>query len=141
MIADVSRWKICHSLIFICRRLVQTQPFITRIRYCLRTRGDDTMQMEKAQYTIKEILDLHHDKWLVVNQEYQRGAVWSQSQKKRLVDSIFRGYPIPLIYLHYIKKIAAGMQKEGYEVIDGQQRINALYEFREGVFKLFDPKK
>lgn len=35
----------------------------------------------------------------------------------------------------------AGMQREDLEIIDGQQRINALYKFGEGAFKLFDPIK
>lgn len=33
------------------------------------------------------------------------------------------------------------MQREDLEVLDGQQRINALYGFHEGAFKLFDPNK
>src|SRR2546430_14434600 len=33
------------------------------------------------------------------------------------------------------------MRNEGLEIIDGQQRINALYTFNEGAFKLFDPIK
>lgn len=99
------------------------------------------MQMEPTEHTVDEILDLRKNRMLTVNPEYQRGAVWSVAQKKRLIDSILRGYPIPLIYLHHIKTTVAGMQREDLEVIDGQQRINSLYEFREGAFKLFDPKK
>ncbi len=33
------------------------------------------------------------------------------------------------------------MQREDFEIIDGQQRITALYEFVEGNFQLFDPVK
>ena len=33
------------------------------------------------------------------------------------------------------------MKAESYEIIDGQQRINALFDFREGAIKLFDPIK
>jgi len=29
--------------------------------------------------------------------KYQRGRVWKPAQKKRLVDSVFRGYPIPIM--------------------------------------------
>ena len=76
---------------------------------------------------------------LSVNQEYQRGVVWTVAQKKRLVDSVMRGYPIPLIYLHHLKKSVGKISNESFDVIDGQQRINALYEFHEGAFKLFDP--
>lgn len=57
------------------------------------------------------------------------------------IDSVLRGYPLPLIYLHYTSKTVAGMRSEGYEVIDGQQRIRSLFEFSEGAFKLFDPIK
>lgn len=76
---------------------------------------------------------------LKANPEYQRGAVWPASLKKKLIDSVLRRYPLPLIYLHHIKKTVAGMIREDLEIIDGQQRITALYEFAEGSFGLFDP--
>jgi hypothetical protein len=78
---------------------------------------------------------------LVANPEYQRGEVWTVTQKKRLIDSVLRGYPIPLIYLHHIKTEVEGAKREDFEVIDGQQRIAALDDFREGAFRLFDPVK
>jgi hypothetical protein len=99
------------------------------------------MQMEHCRYSVEELLDLRKNKMLAVNPEYQRGEVWDAAQKKRLTDSIFRRYPIPLIYLHHIKTEVAGMKREDLEIIDGQQRLNALYEFREGAFRLFDPVK
>ena len=37
--------------------------------------------------------------------------------------------------------MVAGMQREDLEIIDGQQRINALYLFGENAIKLFDPVK
>jgi hypothetical protein len=99
------------------------------------------MKTKPTTKTVAELLELRANQMLTVNPEYQRGTVWSVAQKKRLIDSIFRGYPIPLIYLHHIKKSVAGMQREDLEVIDGQQRIEALYAYREGAFKLFDPIK
>lgn len=89
--------------------------------------------------TIDALLELKRQQMLVVNPEYQRGSVWTPSQKKKLVDSVLRGYPIPLLYLHHIRQTAGKLVSERYEVIDGQQRINALSEFRDGAFKLFDP--
>jgi len=99
------------------------------------------MNIEVKSYPLSELLDLRKNNMLVVNAEYQRGEVWRPYQKKRLIDSVLRGYPISLIYLHYIKREVAGHQREDFEIIDGQQRINALYEFHEGAFKLFDPVK
>jgi len=100
------------------------------------------MQMEPTStLTVQQILDLRQNKMLTVNPEYQRGPVWSSAMKKKLIDSVLRCYPIPLIYFHHIKTSVAGMQREDLEVIDGQQRINSLYEFKEGALKLFDPIK
>ena len=99
------------------------------------------MEMERSHLSIRDLLELYRNGMLKVNAEYQRGIVWSSSQKKKLIDSVMRGYPLPLIYLHHIKKSVAGMQREDLEIIDGQQRINALYEFSEGAYKLFHPIK
>jgi len=89
--------------------------------------------------TIDALLQWRKANMLTANPEYQRGEVWTLPQKKRLLDSVLRGYHIPLIYLHHIKTEVAGAKREDFEIIDGQQRINAMYEFREGAFKLFDP--
>jgi hypothetical protein len=91
--------------------------------------------------TIADLMALRKANMLYANPEYQRGVVWTQGQQKRLVDSVLRGYPIPLIYLHHIKQSVAGITNENFEVIDGQQRINALFRYCEGEFKLFDPVK
>ena len=55
----------------------------------------------------------------------------------KLIDSVMRGYQLPIIYLHYNKKSVAGMTQESYDIIDGQQRITALHLFAEGAFPLY----
>ncbi|MEQ1908024.1 MAG: DUF262 domain-containing protein [Vicinamibacterales bacterium] len=99
------------------------------------------MNAEPDDLTVSDILALKSQQMLVVNPEYQRGAVWTPTQKKKLVDSVLRGYPIPLIYFHHIRQEAGKLVSQRFEIIDGQQRINALSEFHEGAFKLFDPDK
>lgn len=99
------------------------------------------MKTEPDDLKVRDVLDLKSQQMLVVNSEYQRGVVWTRNQQKKLVDSVLRGYPIPLIYFHHIQQVAAGLRSERFEVIDGQQRIDALHEFHEGAFKLFDPVK
>ncbi len=99
------------------------------------------MEMESSEFTVDDLLSLYDNQMLKANPEYQRGIVWSQAQKKKLIDSLMRGYPLPLIYLHHIKRTVAGAQRDDFEIIDGQQRIISLHEFREGAYKLFDPIK
>lgn len=62
---------------------------------------------------------------------YQRSPVWNDSQKQLLIDSILRGFDIPQLYL-------TKSQEDAYEweVVDGQQRLRAIWEFFDGRYKL-----
>ncbi|MEQ1942332.1 DUF262 domain-containing protein [Mesorhizobium sp. VNQ89] len=102
-------------------------------------RGVEAVKSTPEQYAIADLMELRRANMLDVNQEYQRGTVWSVVQQQKLIDSLLRGYPIPLIYLHDIKKEVAGKKKENFEIIDGQQRLEAIYRFVEGAFSLLDP--
>ena len=97
------------------------------------------MKSKPETKLIGELLELKKATMLTANPEYQRGKVWDPTQEKKLIDSVFRDYPLPLIYLHHLHKQVGGFQSHTLEVIDGQQRINALYKFKEGDFKLLDP--
>jgi uncharacterized protein DUF262/schlafen family protein len=68
---------------------------------------------------------------LLVNRRYQRKLVWTVEEKQRLIDSILKGYPIPLILLAEISDIDG---KKQYEIIDGIQRFNAVFTFIENAF-------
>ena len=54
--------------------------------------------------------------------DWQRGEVWDQRKKQQLIDSILRGWKLPKFYF---QKVA----ENEYEVVDGQQRLLAIYEF------------
>jgi len=90
---------------------------------------------------ITTVMDWKKKRLLIVNDEYQRGSVWNQRQEKLLIDSILRGYSIPQFYFHFIKTEADGLTSESYEIIDGQQRLNAMYRFIHNGFRLFNPQQ
>jgi hypothetical protein len=54
--------------------------------------------------------------------DWQRGEVWDTPKKQQLIDSILRGWRLPKFY--FLKTAA-----DEYEVVDGQQRLTAIYEF------------
>jgi 5-methylcytosine-specific restriction endonuclease McrA len=97
------------------------------------------METKQESKTIKELLVYKIHNVLKVNPEYQRGPVWTSAQQKKFIDSALRGYPLPLIYLHDRTIIIDGMVAPSYEVIDGQQRTDALYAFTMNSFELFNP--
>ncbi len=91
--------------------------------------------------TINGLLELRKNNMLSVNSEYQRGPVWTDLQQKKLIDSALRGYPLPIIYLHHKKRVVEGYTNSTFEIIDGQQRLNALEKFKAGGLNLLDPLK
>ncbi|MDP3859278.1 MAG: DUF262 domain-containing protein [Stagnimonas sp.] len=76
---------------------------------------------------------------IMMDPEYQRmGGVWTREKKQLLMDSILNDYDIPKIYLHAFSR---QQKKEGgyaYAVIDGRQRLEAIWQFIEGRFTLAD---
>jgi hypothetical protein len=71
----------------------------------------------------------------MVNRQYQRKLVWTIVEKQRLVDSVLMGYPLPLFLL--AEKPVDGGQSI-YEIIDGMQRLNAIFGFIENTFLVND---
>lgn len=96
----------------------------------------------ETSWTVGELIKIKEGSMLRVNPEYQRGLRWSDFQKQMFIDSIMRGYSIPAFYLHEIEIPGIrGRANTFYEIIDGQQRIDAIYGFSKGSFELLDPKK
>jgi len=65
------------------------------------------------------------------NPDFQRPAVWSTAQKQLLIDSILREYDVPKMYW---RKTSSNPDR--YDVVDGQQRLRAIWGFVDGDFKL-----
>lgn len=65
------------------------------------------------------------------NPDFQRPAVWSRPQKQLLIDTILRGYDIPKFYWRKVAK-----NPDYYEVVDGQQRLRAIWEYKQGEYAL-----
>jgi hypothetical protein len=81
-------------------------------------------------FFLPQIRDLI-DKGEVLNlrPEYQRRLRWSTPQKSKLIESLLLNIPIPPVFLYE-------GEAARYEVMDGQQRLNAVREFIAGEFAL-----
>lgn len=70
---------------------------------------------------------------------YQRKShIWSTSNKQYLIDSILNGFDIPKIYLADFSYGVSELNERGlrYAVIDGKQRLNAIFDFMSGSYPL-----
>ena len=81
------------------------------------------MRRSTNQWSVRMLADFQHR--MNVDAEYQRGKVWSNAQQALLIDSILRGFEIPSII---VRKVANGGRRL-FDVIDGKQRLTAMWSF------------
>lgn len=100
----------------------------------------------KSELKTRKLEDLanawrNHD--LRVNPEYQRGPKWSVPQQQSLIDSLLRGYDLPLFYVHLKPRMNQFTRETEttVELVDGQQRLLAIRRYVDNEFALPDPAK
>ncbi len=82
---------------------------------------------QNNNFFIPQIKDLIEGKEILnIRPEYQRRLRWTNTQKSQLIESLLLNIPVPPIFL-YESDLAR------YEVMDGQQRLNAIKEFLTGL--------
>jgi hypothetical protein len=97
---------------------------------------------EQTQWLTVDELTASWHKTVQPNPEYQRGSKWRLEQQQLLIDSIFRGYPLPRFYFRmHQEKGVIGTHTETLEVIDGQQRIIAMAAYRSDHWPVPEPQK
>lgn len=88
------------------------------------------------------ILRLNSERELInVSPDYQRqGGIWNLEKKQLLIDSILNDYDIPKFYFHNLTPQQKLESNEDYDyaIIDGRQRIEAIWGFIDGDFPLSD---
>jgi len=82
---------------------------------------------------IQSLYAIFRENKLIVNRKYQRKLVWSVAEKIYLIDSILKKYPIPLILLAEHRQVDGSQE---FEIIDGMQRLNAIFSFIENEFSV-----
>ena len=86
------------------------------------------------------VLRVYANKHLIQpDPEYQRmGEVWNLEKRQLLIDTILNDFDMPKLYFHEFaehKRLADGSIVK-YAVIDGRQRLEAIWRFIEGKFPL-----
>ena len=71
-------------------------------------------------------LDQARQNRLDLEPPYQRKSVWTSGDRRFFLDTIFRDYPCPPIYLHKtIDDTGAAI----YHIVDGKQRMETIINF------------
>ena len=93
----------------------------------------DALKLDKTFYSVFELKRKRDKEIIKLNPEFQRNDVWKNRQKIELVESVLMGLPLPIFYFN--------RDKNGkLIVVDGRQRLTALFSYMEDEFSLKDLK-
>jgi hypothetical protein len=86
----------------------------------------DSFNRNPSLRDVSWILELQQFGQLDLDPPYQRRSVWTTSEKKQFLDTVFNNYPSPAIFLH---KAFDERDRAIYHVVDGKQRLTSILEF------------
>lgn len=89
----------------------------------------------RQTWSIQEIYRKIENKQLKLDPDYQRNKIWKQDKKIAFIESLFMGIIVPPIYVVEIPGENM-LSSCTYEIVDGKQRLTAIYEFLCGKYKL-----
>lgn len=93
------------------------------------------MNRRPTPQDITWLLDLNKNGQLDLDPPYQRRSVWTRKDRQFFLDTIFRNYPCPAIFLH---KDIVEEGKTIYHVVDGKQRLQTIFDFVAGKLRIAD---
>lgn len=96
--------------------------------------------MTKYQVRSKELIDLVNEiknRRLIISPYFQRNLVWRQIHKVDFIKTILLGYPFPQIFIAKGNIDLETMTTTSC-IVDGQQRMNSIFEFIGDKYKVDD---
>ena len=88
---------------------------------------EERIQTTKTVFPVSQFLDWQRQGTLDLNPIFQRRPVWKKPAKSQLIDSVIRGFPVPIILLRQVQDLDNLSMK--MEVVDGQQRLRTLLSY------------
>jgi Protein of unknown function DUF262 len=83
------------------------------------------MHYRNAEMKLDQLIGYFNGKKINLIPPFQRGHVWKLPHRRRLLENMVTGRPIPAVFLY---KEAAGSQF-AYNILDGKQRLESLILF------------
>lgn len=84
------------------------------------------MRRQPTTQQITWFLDLYRNDQLDLEPPYQRKSVWSSKDRKFFLDTIFRNYPAPPVFIH---RTVNDQGYTKYHIVDGKQRLETILLF------------
>lgn len=95
-----------------------------------------TVKTQNIEYDLETLVKKIKKGIIKLNPDYQRNHRWNDSESSRLMESLILNIPIPTVYLSQDVDEEVDDDVARYSVIDGQQRLTAIYGFMTNAYKL-----
>ncbi len=92
------------------------------------------MEFRTQAFTVSDLYNWYKGGELFLQPKFQRRRVWKQIAKSYLIDTLVRGLPMPKIYFRM--QVDPDSVKSVREVVDGQQRLDAIFSYIEDKFSV-----
>lgn len=97
-----------------------------------------TVKTQTIEYDLETLVKKIKKNVIKLNPEYQRKHRWDDETSSKLIESLILNIPIPFIYISQDVDVDDEIDSESsrFSVIDGQQRLTAIYNFFENKYQL-----
>jgi uncharacterized protein with ParB-like and HNH nuclease domain len=97
-----------------------------------------TVKTQTVEYDLETLVKKIKREVIRLNPDYQRNHRWPDSFSSKLIESLILNIPIPIVYISMDVDVDEETEDElaRYSVIDGQQRLTAIYNFFSGGYAL-----
>jgi len=97
-----------------------------------------TVKTQTIEYDLETLVKKIKKNVIKLNPEYQRKHRWDDETSSRLIESLILNIPIPFIYISQDVDVDEEVDSElsRFSVIDGQQRLTAIFNFFDNKYQL-----
>ncbi len=83
------------------------------------------MRLQRSELELEVLFRRMHEEEIDLQPDFQRGEIWDQRRRQKLIDTVLRQWYVPAV--HLVRDDAVGKDL----VLDGQQRCMSIRQFFE----------
>ncbi|KUP31875.1 hypothetical protein AU385_13910 [Bacillus halotolerans] len=89
----------------------------------------EKIRIQVNNFSVFHIIHMIEQQNINLFPDFQRNIVWDDIRKSRLIESLMLNIPMPIFY---VSENTNGV----WDVVDGMQRLNAIWQYSKNAFKL-----
>lgn len=113
-----------------CERGKDMSSLKEQLNTLQKTAKERTVKTQNIEYDLETLVKKVDKEVIKLDPEYQRNHRWSNEMSSKLIESLILNIPVPVIYISQDIDVDEEVDDiPRYSVIDGQQRLTAIYNF------------